>query len=66
MNLIKSWFCSPLVHPCDKPTNGGCDTTCIKDGEKAKCGCDAGYKLLEDGTTCEKSKWFSHNLFPSN
>ena len=43
------------VHPCDKETKGGCDQVCNKDGEKAKCGCNEGFRLVDE-TTCEKSE----------
>ena len=41
-----------LVHPCDKPSKGGCDHTCTKEGEKAVCSCNNGFKLADDGQTC--------------
>ena len=42
------------VHPCDKDTKGGCDQTCNKDGDKAKCSCTpVDFKLGEDGKSCE-------------
>ena len=47
-----------LVHPCDKQDNGGCEQECEKDGGNAKCACQEGFKLNEDGQTCEKSKFF--------
>ena len=44
---------SPSVHPCDKETKGGCEHVCNKDGDEAKCSCNDGYKLAEDGQECE-------------
>ena len=46
-----------LAHPCDKPTKGGCDQVCKKDGDKSSCSCNEGYRLEEDGKSCEKSKF---------
>ena len=47
------------VHPCDKDTKGGCDQTCNKDGEKAKCSCTpVDFKLGEDGKTCDPGKLY--------
>ena len=51
---IYNTFC--LVHPCDKPDNGGCSQKCEKDGDNAKCGCDEGYELNKDNKTCKESK----------
>ena len=49
-------LCFFLVHPCDLPTNGGCDQVCNKDGVNASCSCDDGFKLADNGLACNKSK----------
>ena len=46
-----------LVHPCDKKDNAGCQHECKKgEGKEFTCVCHEGFKLEEDGKTCEKSK----------
>ena len=45
--------CSP-VHVCDRGNNAGCSHVCNKDGKKARCSCNKGFKLLPDKMTCEK------------
>lgn len=32
---------------------GGCQSNCINSAGSFKCGCDSGYKLMPDGTSCE-------------
>ena len=44
-----------LEHPCDVK-NGGCSMICKKNGPKAKCECETGFKLRADKITCEKGK----------
>lgn len=46
-----------IVHPCDKSAKGGCTQICAKDGEGLKCECQEGYKLNEDGKTCDIGKF---------
>ena len=46
-----------VIHPCDKPTKGGCDQTCNKDGETFTCSCQAPeFKLNADGESCDPGK----------
>ena len=40
------------IHPCDKKDKGGCEQTCTKYGDNAKCECDSGKVLNQDGKTC--------------
>ena len=40
---------SENVHPCDKPDKAGCEQTCLKNGDAAKCSCSEGFNLGEDG-----------------
>lgn len=44
------------VHLCDNGLNGGCSQVCNKDGIKAICSCNSGFKLDADGVTCIESK----------
>ena len=38
------------VHPCDKPTKGGCSQDCVKKGETFVCTCKIpDFKLNDDG-----------------
>ena len=53
--LNKCYFLS--VHPCEKPTIGGCAQICNKDEEKAKCSCkEPNFKLAKDGKACDPGK----------
>ena len=53
-----------LVHPCDKPTKGGCDQTCTKKGNEAVCVCKAPeFKLAADGKACEEGKNYVKTCF---
>ena len=54
MQCIKSLL--RLVHPCDREDIKACEQVCNKNGEKAECSCDEGFKLKEDGKTCEECK----------
>ena len=43
------------VHPCDKPTKGGCSQDCVKKGETFVCTCKIpDFKLNDDGKTCDE------------
>ena len=42
------------VHICDRKNNGGCSQVCLKNGKKARCTCEKGFKLLPDKMTCEE------------
>ena len=54
-----------LVHPCDKPTKGGCEQVCDKKGDEALCGCKEGYKVsAEDKSKCTKSKCLLTYAYP--
>ena len=55
-NCLKFSF---SVHPCDKDTKGGCQQTCNKDGDKAKCSCaPVDFKLGEDGKSCDPGRLY--------
>ena len=49
--IIHKIYISSSVHPCDQ-NKGGCEQTCVKDGDNAKCTCREGY--LVDGKSCGK------------
>ena len=40
------------VHPCDQPSNGGCEKNCTKNGDDVKCSCGEDEGLNEDGKSC--------------
>ena len=33
------------VHPCDKPSQGGCEQLCLKHGMSPICRCESGFRL---------------------
>ena len=45
------------MHPCDKPSKGGCEQMCEKMGNEAICKCNAGYTLEADGQSCSEGKY---------
>ena len=50
------------MHPCELSTKGGCEHVCNENGDEAKCSCDDGYELKEDGKGCSKSKYRFFNF----
>ena len=44
------------VHPCDKPSKGGCQHKCNKNATKFFCSCQPGYELDKNGRTCGKGR----------
>merc|ERR1712072_366043 len=58
---ILSNFCSQgtgsKFHLCDKKDKNGCQHTCVRDGDKAKCKCNKGFELQKDGKACAKQNY---------
>jgi hypothetical protein len=58
---ILSNFCSQgtgsKLHPCDNDDKNGCQHMCVKDGDKGKCKCNAGFDLQQDGKACNKQNF---------
>ena len=56
ITFLKLYFISfhSPVHPCDKPSNGGCEHVCNKKGDSVVCSCNEGYKLDGNGASCTK------------
>jgi len=42
------------VHPCDKPSQGGCEQLCLKQGRSPKCACESGFRLDQNRRTCSQ------------
>ena len=59
INKVKSNKMLSLVHPCDQQNRGGCNQTCTKSGEEAKCTCRTpDFKVNVDGISCDKGNIF--------
>ena len=53
----KSYRCLFSVHPCDKPSKGGCEQKCTKKGDEALCEClEPEFKIATDGKSCDPGR----------
>ena len=44
------------MNECDI-NNGGCEGVCSNSDGSYECGCESGYRLRENGRTCDGKSW---------